>query len=299
MEGYAITNNEKELASSLANYTDYMARAMGKFREMLEFMNKYNAWDNYTPNDYLTSEAQKIKTEMETYFSLSSLEMKKAEVILDRMPEYQKYFPDLYELGTVQEQKDKSSSTREKNFNIIWDNIIFYLICAFIFFIFIIMPSGIAYYLVRKKSNRSEKFLNSILVGPGLLITIAWIMLVLSGNFSLPLILISIPFLLLGILCLIAYGLYCKDLTFKLKKKNKSDVGANNIKLIINPDKQHNSLEYLKSFDKLSEKEIVAFLYLKNNQDISKDKLNEMFGEETISSLIAKGHFREENVDQN
>ena len=298
MEGYAITKDEKELASSLANYTDYMARSMGKYREMLELVNTHNAWDISNPDPYLVSQAQKIMTEMGTYSNLANLEFKKAQVLLDRMPEYQKDFADLYELETGQDKKDKPSPIQETNANVISDEIFVYLLSAFIIIIFIIIPSGIAYYLVRKKSNREEKFLNSALMGVGFFLICIGLLLPFSNGMNISFLISGIIILLFGILLLILYILYYKDIPIKLKKGNKSNAKTNDSKLEINHDKKDKSLEYLKSFDKLTEKEIVAFLYLKNNRNIPKDKLNEMFGEETINSLIAKGHFTEENVDQ-
>jgi len=76
----------------------------------------------------------------------------------------------------------------------------------------------------------------------------------------------------------------------KIKKQNK----LNRIRIIINSEKKDSSLELLKNYEKLSDKEIIAFLFLKNNPATDKAKLIEMFGENAIDSLIQKKLFFEE-----
>lgn len=77
-------------------------------------------------------------------------------------------------------------------------------------------------------------------------------------------------------------------------KSNNSNLSFNLKKLEINPNRKESSIDFLKAFDKLSDKEILAFMYLKNNPNTSVDKLNEQFGEEIIKTLLQKGHFIEE-----
>jgi|GEM_PF-5970433 len=301
MKEHATTNDEKELASSLIKYTYYNGLRVPKLRDLLIYLSKNNVSDE---NAYLHPEALMLARDIKSYQNSANLELEKAKEILGRMPEYQKDFAYLYELESIfeletgQDKKDKPSPIQETNANIISDEIFVYLLSAFIIIIFIIIPSGIAYYLVRKKSNREEKFLNSALMGVGFFIICIGMLLIFSSGMNISFLTGGIIILLFGILLLILYILYYKDIPLNLKKRNKSNAKTNDSKLEINLDKKDKSLEYLKSFDKLTEKEIVVFLYLKNNQNISKDKLNEMFGEEIINSLIAKGHFTEENVDQ-
>jgi len=341
MEGYAITKDEKELASSLANSTDYMARSMGKFREMLEVVNKYNGRNISNPDPYVVSEFQKIKTETETYSSLANLELRKAQVILDRMPEYQKDFADLYELGTgqaenVTESVAKKDSLKSFEYVSLLLNIslgviallpLYFLVShknkkkieeflclvtslgLFIISLLLNVPivgviapiiffASIGYLIIEKKNySIITKLGLSFLIPIGLFYFLIGLIFFLGYIGPYPDSTDAIVGLLMFIGGILLFGIYFYYVLGSISKRDANPKDNIEKEIHINSDKQDNSLEYLKSFDKLTEKEIVAFLYLRNNPEISRDKLIEMFGDEIISSLIAKGHFREENVD--
>jgi len=83
-------------------------------------------------------------------------------------------------------------------------------------------------------------------------------------------------------------------LSEKTKAKEKEQNIFNNTPIIINPERKDSSLELLKNYEKLSDKEIITFLFLKNNPNTDKAKITEMFGEDVVNSLIQKKLFFEE-----
>ena len=222
MKDHATTNDEKELASCLVKYTYYSGLSIPKLRDFFIYLSK----NNVSYEDlYLDSELRILRRDIESYENSANLELEKAKEILGRMPEYQKDFSYLYELG----EPGKEPQTYYQDSKL--DTIIPIFFSFIFLFLIVAFPPLLAYYLWK---------------------------------------------------------------IYKMRKKDKKIIIQN--KLTINPDKKESSFEYLKSFDKLTEKEIVAFLYFRNNPETTKDKLNEMFGDET-SSLLPSGH-KEENVDQ-
>ena len=80
---------------------------------------------------------------------------------------------------------------------------------------------------------------------------------------------------------------------FVSKKKSKQMNNERKNIIEINYQRRDSSLEYLKNFEKLSEKEIISFFFLKNNPTTDKEKLSETFGKDIIEGLIRKGFFIE------
>jgi len=271
MERYAVTKDEKDFASSMVNYTVYLGKAIEGYKELLDFMNKNNIWDVSNPDPYLLSQIEKIQADMkvwESYGQMAELESKKAIEILDRMPEYHKDFAYLYESEADQREIQSFNNMGLSPSNLVYlaINIVIILIAMF--------P---AYYLVRHKKMSRIKIISCL--------AILLFLFILSIIFNLSIV-------TLGTMIIIIVSIVYAVLKISSNRQENLNL---KIGISINPDKKDNSIEYLKNFDKLSEKEIVAFLHLKNNPNSSRDKINELFGEETINLLVNKGYFVEDN----
>jgi len=288
MSFYAITEDEKQLAKSLIRYCDYSIISSETNREIVTYYHNHGIYGNRKANYQQIQELEKIQSKNKAIEGLSEIEKENIVALLDRMPKYQDDFKYLYGSG--------GTSSYKRNVSIL--DILAYLSPILMIISVILFFSLIAYIPIRKDRNRIDKIAYSLLFGMGLPFTIIGILglviiLFASTSNSDGILVFILPLLVSGIFALRKYALHLKNNHGKFIDKRKH-VNTNEKILTINPDKKESTIAFLKAFDELSDKEILAFMYMKNNPNTSVDNLNEQFGEEIINALLQKGHFIEE-----
>ncbi|MCK9268109.1 MAG: hypothetical protein M0P14_05305 [Alkaliphilus sp.] len=154
--------------------------------------------------------------------------------------------------------------------------------------------------LVANKIDRKNKILLSMLWGIGALFLVTVLLIlseILFGVYSPTLdigtITVLIIFFFTGSACIIVYLWEIH----KASKKSKS-IQVKSSDLRINPAKGGLSAGYLKKFEKLTDSEILTFLYFRQNSDLNKAELIDKFGKNDIQRLIEKGYIWELNSDK-
>ncbi len=149
--------------------------------------------------------------------------------------------------------------------------------------------------LIANKIDRKNKIILSMFWGIGALFIFTVFLVLINAirRLVMDTIIALIILFVAGSACIIVYFWEIH----KASKKNKS-IQVKISDLRINPSKGGLTAGYLKKFEKLTDSQILTFLYFRQNSDLNKAELIDKFGKNDVQILIEKGYIWELNSDK-